>query len=193
MGLSLVTAPTLEPVSLAEAKAHLRVLSSDEDTLIEALVKGAREQAELFTGRAFVTQTWDFTFDNFPDDDCEMISIPKPKLQSVTHVKYIDGALADQTWASSNYRVLIDGERGRIIPVYSGLYPSITTQKNAVSIRFIAGYGDVDDVPQSIKHAMLLMIGHWFEHREEVIVGTIINQIPFGVEHLLWPYRSMLA
>lgn len=203
MGLLLITPPTEEPVSLAEAKAHLRVLSSDEDTLIESLIVAAREYAEIFTGRAFITQTWEYTVDKFCSGGYEQrsylglnqtpIMIPKPKLQDVVSVKYIDGNSAEQTWDSSNYRVLGDGDRGKIVPVFGVYYPFIFEQLNAVTIRFIAGYGNTSSaVPQSIKQAMLLLIGHWFERRENSIVGARTEPIPLGVEELLWSHQSLV-
>lgn len=191
MGLTLVTAPAIEPIDLGEAKAHLRVLSSDEDIYISSLIVVAREFAESFLDRALITQTWDYAIDAFPISSLP-ISIPRPKLQSVSSVKYIDTNGVEQTWGAANYRVLADGDRGRVALAYNTTYPDIRSQLNAVTVRFVAGYGLPADVPQSIKQAMLLLIGNYFERREATIAGTIIAVVPLAVENLLWPHRSLV-
>lgn len=186
MGLKLVTAPEAEPVSLAEAKAHLRVTSADEETLISALIVAAREHCEAWTHRRFVTQTWDLVLDCFPGWSLEF---PNAPLQSVTSVTYVDTAGATQTLDSSEYLVDAQTDPGRIAPAYGLHWPATRDQMNAVTIRFACGYGAAAAVPSAIKAAMLLIVGHLFENREEAVTGTIIAELPFGVPALLAPYR----
>jgi len=189
--LSLVTAPTVEPVSLADAKTHLRVDDDDSNDLIVALIGAARQHVETVTGRALCTQTWDVLFDEFPDDD--PLWLPKAPLQSVTSVGYIDGNGATQTWSSANYTVDAPAgphaQRGRIYPNYGGLYPLTQAIPNAVTVRCISGYGSTAaTVPGPIRAAMKLLIGHWFESREAVS-GDVGMPIPIGVDALLWPFK----
>lgn len=190
--LSLVTAPAAEPVSRSEAKAHLRIEASvtDDDTLIDALIVAAREHVEDFTRRALVTQTWDLKLDAFPCD--AYIKVPLPRLQSVTSITYVDTAGTTQTWSSSDYQVDTASEPGRIAPAYGESWPDTRAgQLNAVTVRFVAGYGAASAVPQKIKQAMLLIIGHWYEHRENVVISAQAQEIPFAAEMLLWPYRVL--
>ncbi len=206
MGLSLVTAPATEPLSLPEAKAHVRVDSDDENDLIRTLIITAREFVESFTHRALITQTWDLQLDGFPATwstvqidarqvDSGAIRFPIPPLQSVTSLSYIDTAGVTQTWAAANYTVDNPqgpkASRGRLVPAWSLYYPVTRTVPNAVTVRFIAGYGDAPLVPSSLKAAMKLLIGNWWLNREagEIIRGSA-DILPFGVEPLLWPYKA---
>ena len=191
MGLVLVTEPVSEPVVATELIDHLRL---DEpvvdDAYIASLGQSAREVAETFTRRAFVTQTWDYLLDEFPTCHGGIITLPLPPLQSVTSVKYLDLAGVEQTLATTEYLVDTKGVRGRIAPAYGKSWPSTRTQMNAVTIRFVCGYGDASKVPQGIKDAILLMVGGGYEHRESIITGTIVDANP-AVKSLLWTHRAL--
>lgn len=199
MALTLVTKPTEEPVTLDEAKAHLRVESTAEDALIQALIAAAREYAESVTGRQLVTATWDLKLDAFPADGAA-IELPKAPLRSITSVTYVDTAGATQTWASGKY--VVDAPSGpealpgRLAPAYGESYPATRDTLNAVTIRFEAGYGTAADVPQAIKQAMLLHIGHLYENRQSVVVGAGAGAaiaVPQATDWLLAPYRVTLG
>ena len=188
MGLVLVTAPAEEPLTLAQAKEHLRATTSDEDALIAMLIRAARRQAESLTHRRLVTQTWDWVLDEFPE---WCVELPYPPLQSVTSVKYIDTAGVEQTLAGSSYQVDAKTQPGRLMPAYGAVWPSTRTETfNAVTVRLVCGYGLAGAVPEDIKAAMLLMIGHLNEHREEVSDFETF-EVPRAAEHLLAPYRVM--
>lgn len=178
------TAPDHEPVDLAEAKAHLRVDGSEEDSLIDALIVAARRQAELTSRRALVTRTLEAQLDCWPQDNC--IELAYPPLQSVTSITYIDSAGASATLPSADYIVDKHSQPGRIVLGYGKSWPSPTLRPGAaITVRYVAGYGDAEDVPQEYKQAMLLLIGHFFEHREAVAAGVTLNTLPLGVEALL--------
>lgn len=188
MGLpKLVTGPTEEPITTAEAKAHLRQTEADEDALIDDLILQAREWTESAIERALVTQTWDLFLDAFPDGD---LRVPLPPLQSVTSVKYTDVDAVTTTFAASNYYVDTVMEPGRIV-LSSGIsWPSVALRPaNAVEVRFIAGYGLAVDVPQRAKGLMHMLIEHWYVNRGSVITGTISKKIEHAVESLKWQLR----
>jgi len=187
MPLAMVTPPAAEPVTLAEAKTHLRVTAADEDTLIDSLIPTARQWAEDFTRRALITQTWDYTLDAFADE----IEIPLPPLQSITSVKYLDTDGVEQTLATTEYTVDTAATRGLVRLAYGKSWPSVRDQANAVTIRFVAGYGNAPAVPAPIKAACLLMLGELYARRETAIVGAPIAPVPVSAEYLLWPYRSL--
>jgi uncharacterized phiE125 gp8 family phage protein len=189
--LSLVTAPEAEPVSLADAKVHLRVTTGDEDSLIDALIHAARELLDGRDGwlnRTLVTQTWDYTLDAFPVED--WIPLPLPPVQEVTAITYedINGNL--QTFGSSNYSLSADKEWApRVLLAANASWPATWDEPEAVTIRMVNGYGDAaEDVPAPIRQAMLLLIGHWYENRETINIGNITSSLPFAVEALLTPY-----
>lgn len=193
MALKISSAPSVEPVSSAEARAHLRVDTSDDDTLIGNLIKAAREYAEQVTRRALVTQTWELTLDEFPGED--EIEIPLPPLQSVTNVKYYDeDGVTVTTMSSADYVVDTYNEPGKIVLTSGSTWPSDTLREaNGVIIKFVAGYGDAGaNVPQAIRQAILLIVGHLYENRENeaVMQGTLQN-VSMGAIALLWPYRVL--
>lgn len=134
--LKTITAPAAEPVSLAEAKLHLRVDHAADDDLIEALIVSAREDAEHRIGRALVMQTLEQVLDAFPD----AIYLDMPPIQSVTSVKYLDTAGAEQTLNPSAYTADLDSAPGSIIPAYGAAWPSARDMPNAVRARYVAGY-----------------------------------------------------
>lgn len=191
MALVLVTAPAAEPVTLTEAKAHLRVDVSSDDTLITSLIVAAREHVESYTGRALISQTWDLFLDGFPD--CE-IELPRARVQSITSVTYTDANGDAQTWAAAKYQADSKSEPARLKPAYGESYPSTRADTfNTVTVRFVAGYGDdAADVPQLIKNGMLFLIAHLYENREAVM-GTsfqgFLAEAPLGVKALLYPFK----
>lgn len=183
--LILTTAPAVEPVSLEEAKLHLRLDITADDTLVYSLIQAAREKCEEYTWRALITQTWDLFLDGFPSN---AIKLPNPPLQSVTGVYYTPDGGAEQTVTSTDYIVDTRGEPGRIILATGKSWPGNSlTPTNGVRVRFVCGYGAAGaNVPQKLRQGMLLLIGHLYENREAVFMGrTAPVMLPFGVQ-MLW-------
>lgn len=191
MSMVVATAPTVEPVTLAEARAHLRVDMVDDDVLIEGLVKAVREYLEVHVlRRALLTQTWDMYLDAWPESD--RVAIPLPPLQSVTYVKYTDDTGAISTFASSSYLVDTVSEPGRLVLKSGYTWPGTTLQVvNGVNVRFVCGWSAAASVPKPIKQAILLMVGDLYENRENTLIGQglTIKELPFAVQALLMPYR----
>ncbi len=198
VGLTLVTAPASEPVSLAEAKDHCRIAQAVtyEDALVTGLIRAAREHVETYTHRALLTQTWADKRDAFPCDRDEALWLPMPPVSSVTSITYIDTAGTSQTWAASLYTTDLPSgpyaRAGRIVPAYSEYYPATRGVINAVTIRFVCGYGaTAATVPSSLLAAMQILIATWYgPGREAVNIGNIVTQIPQTVEALLWPFKA---
>ncbi len=186
--LTINTEPAEEPVTLAEIKDQLRVTGTDNDTYLTALIKTARRRVEFILGRALITQTWDLYLDRFPSVDSIPVELFRPPLQSVTHIKYYDNNDVEQTWPSAEYAVDTDSRKGRIYPNRNESYPSTRHFHKDVNIRYVAGYGAAADVPQDIKHAIMLIIGHYERNREDSS-GFHIFKIPDGVMALLAPYK----
>jgi uncharacterized phiE125 gp8 family phage protein len=189
MGLSIVTQPASEPLSLAEAKSHLRVDISDDDTLIGEYIESARVFAEGVTRRAFVAQTWDFTLDRFP---LGAIKLPVQPVTSVSYVQYVDTAGSTQTFTEgtspdvAKYDVFTDGPRSTIVPKYNQVWPDTRDHPNVVTVRFVAGY---TAFPADLKQALRLLVGHQYENREAVIIGfTVIEELPLAVQSFLSPF-----
>lgn len=258
----LIAEPTVEPVTLAQAKAHLRVTSASEDALISTLIKAARGYAESFCTKALVLQSRQLLLDELPG----CIEIRHGPVRAVQSIQYLDSAGVLQTLATTEYR--LDKHAGRIVEAYDKTWPETYDEPNAVKVNYTAGLvlpftadaatdvltsaghgfaaadqlqvstlggtlpsglaastnyhvrdatadtlklaatagGAAIDItangtapnvlgnfPAEIHAAMLLLIGHLFEHREETISGTIIATLPMGVEPLLAPHRLLRA
>jgi len=190
MGSKIYAAPTEEPVSLAEAKLHLRVDISEDDTLIASLITAARELVEQQSWRALVSQTWDLYLDVIPAE--AELKLPRPPLVSVTGVYYTPDGSTEQTLAASNYAVDAVSQPGRIVLKTGGSWPGDTLSiVNGFKVRYVAGYGAASAVPVRYKQAILLLVGHWYAHREAV--GTPGAPMALAVEALLAPYRQWSA
>jgi uncharacterized phiE125 gp8 family phage protein len=189
MSLTLITPPTSEPVSLAEARAHLRETGTEEDGLIAGYLLAAREFAETHTGRALMAQTWDQTEDALGDG----IRLRKTPVALVTSVQYLDADGVEQMLASDQYRVVrrAAGETV-IVPAFGVVWPATQAVEGAVTVRYVAGYGTGPGVlPEAIRQAILLLVGHWFANREAVNAGAAPSELPMGVEALLFPHRVL--
>lgn len=171
---TLQTAPTTEPLSIADIKEHLRIDDSvtDHNTELAALIIVARKYVEEVTRRGLITQTWDYWLDRFPFGDRE-IELPRSPVSSVDSITYVDENGTEQTWASSNYTVDTDSEPGRIYLAYNKRWPAIRSQRKAVKIRFVAGYGDAVDVPDDVIHAMKLHCELLFDKPDEKYAKTL--------------------
>ena len=177
--LYLVTAPAVEPVTVADAKVQCRIDHGVEDPFLQDnLIVGARQWAEAFTGRAFITQTWELKLPYFLD----VIELPRPPLVSVTSIKYLDTSNTLQPWAEANYIVtgIASEARGRIEPAYGISYPSTLLVPDAVRIIYVAGYGAAAAVPQGIKDAILYHVAESYTNRERPDYSL--------AERTIWPW-----
>lgn len=183
--LTLVVPPASEPMTTAQAKKHLRVDGADEDEEIASLISAARVEAERVTGRQLLTATLAFSMDRFPPE----IRLPRPPLQSVESITYIDNAGVQQTMASGDYHVDFDTKPARITPTYGKCWPWPRWQTGAVVVTFVAGETAISDIDPMIIHAMRLMIGGWYANRETVVVGSTATVLPMGADSILMARR----
>lgn len=186
--VSLAGAPSCEPITLAEAKLHLRVDADDDDDLITALIQGAREWAENYTRRSFVQRGLELRMDSFPAE----ILLPRGPVQSVTAVKYTDSAGSLQTVSTDLYQTDLYGTPPRIVLVSGATWPTPKLGAvNAVLVQYTAGYpepetspqGMADNVPAAVKAAIKILVGYWYENREAAA------QVPMAVKALLAPFE----
>jgi len=153
--------------------------------LIINLIEAARRWCENFQKRTYIEQSITWTLDEFPD----YFTVPRPRLISVTSIKYYDTDGVQQTLANTVYDVDAENEPGRIALAYNQTWPTIRPIVNAVEVIYKAGYGIArTDIPENIRHAMKILIGHWYEHRESVSEDKLI-EVPMAVKSLLWQDR----
>lgn len=183
MSLSLTTPPGGEPVTLAEAKAHLKVDTDDDDALIEALISAARARIEWHTGRALMTQGWTLWLDAWPANG--IVEIPLPPLQSVLSVTVFASDDSASVLDGDAYRVGTASAPGRLA-LKSALAPPVATLRNTdgIAIAFVAGYGEASDVPAAIRQAILCIVADLYTHR-----GDADSLVGITAQDLLAPYR----
>lgn len=194
MKIKLISAPSVEPITTAQAKSHLNITVSDDDTYIDLLITAAREHIENYLNRKLITQTWDIWFNSWPDED--FIMLPFGNLQSVSTFAY-DDSDGDTTALVENTDFVVDADStmGRVVLEYGESWPGDTLHpKNPINIRFICGYGDAgSDIPEAIKHAMKLLISELYEQREitEIMhrTGGIMRTELMAFDSLLSSYR----
>jgi uncharacterized phiE125 gp8 family phage protein len=195
MYVLIVTPPAAEPVLLAELRSHCRVTTNDEDGVLAGYLLAARQWTENYTGRALVTRTYDGKIESaWPIVDCvNRIVLPMPPMLAVESINYVDANGASQLLAANQYQVSIGALFGQITPAYGVTWPTVRDQIDAITVRYSAGYGiDSSFIPEPIRQAVLMMGGHFFEHREAAITGSSVATMPLAVESLLAPYRDFL-
>ena len=153
MPLQILQEPAVEPLTLAEAKLHLRVDIPDDDALIAAIITSVRQYAETITRRAFIQQVWSYVLDSFPGPTLigvpwgktftlprHAIEIEKSRVQQVLAVNYLDMSGTPQVMPAADYTVDYTSEPCRITPVFGQIWPIPLPQIGAVNVRFVAGY-----------------------------------------------------
>lgn len=184
MRLVLIEPPAVEPLTAEEVKARLSIGSEVSDEVLDALIAAARQQidgADGWLGRAFISQTWRGTLDGFP---CSEIGIPLPPLQDILSVQHTDGDGMTQELDPAEYQI-VQGRRAYIIPAFGKSWPATRCTRDAVTIEFIAGYGDdPEDVPEPIRTAIALQTRHLISlaSRDAGLTQRIVN----GVSSRTW-------
>ena len=183
MKYAVTTAPSTEPISLAEAKLHLRTITGDttEDTaILTPLISAAREYCENITGRAIAKQT----VKAYPEKFESVMDLPRAPIRSITAIKYVDENNTTTTMDAADYA--LDGEYGRLAIL---TIPSFTPRAlNPIEIEYEAGY---TTTPKLIRQAMLLLIGHWYINREAVATGAVTTvEIDMTTRALLRQYKD---
>jgi uncharacterized phiE125 gp8 family phage protein len=159
--LRLIAPPATEPVSLTEAKLHLKVDGSTDDALIAALISAARMLCEAYQGRGYITQTWELTLDAFPESPFEL---PVAPLATITSIKYRDTAGTETTLSASDYVLDLSAEPGRVALADGKSWPSVSLYPvGGVKIRYTVGG---ESAPANVKQAILLTVGGWYEDRQ---------------------------
>lgn len=183
--MRIITPPAIEPITLADARLHLRVTHTDEDALIANLIGVARTDAENELQRSIITQTREIARDRFPS----AIELPFGPVSSVASIRFDDVDGVEQLLDPATYRVDTYRLTGWVVPAAGFSWPATRNHVNAVRVRYVAGYGPlIADVPLPIRHWILIRLAQLFEHREQVVVGATVATVPY-VDRLLDPYR----
>lgn len=206
MPITQTTAPSVEPVTLADQKNHLRVDSdlTNDDTLIAMFIGAARRHAEVYTGRSFISQAWRLTLDSFPGPALmgvpygtpyslpgHAVLLERGPVLAITQITYQAMDSSWQTMPSNNYVAELSGPMGRVTPVFGQIWPVTLPQIGAVRVDYTAGYGPaVTDVPEGIRQWIMMRAATLYENREEVAILNRgkVDLLPY-IDGLLDPYR----
>jgi uncharacterized phiE125 gp8 family phage protein len=185
--LKVATPPAVEPVTLAEAKQHCRIDGTADDAYVSSLVVAARQWVEAYMDESLVHQQLVMRLDGFPPE----IEMPKPPMATagtttaitLTYTLNENGQTA--ALSTTAYRVDRDSRPGVLRPLYGGSWPSYLEDYNSVTVSWWAGRGaDGGSVPQSVRNAILMLVGVWYERRMAAD-ATGSTEVPFGVKALL--------
>jgi uncharacterized phiE125 gp8 family phage protein len=188
MSLVMTSGPALEPVSLAEAKAHLRVDGTLEDALVQSLIVTARLHIEAALGLALITQGWSYFLDRWPK--AGRLVLPLRPVAAISQIRVWNDEGVAETVPASHF--LLDGQGFPPRLVSTSGAPPLESGRavNGIEVAFTAGFGATPgDVPATIRHALLLLVAHWYENREPVEIGQAVNAVPSMVSDLLAPHR----
>jgi uncharacterized phiE125 gp8 family phage protein len=202
MTWSVTTPPTGEPITLAEAKTHLRVDAdaAAEDALISGLITAARQHVEDVCERAVLLQSWTLRLDAFPrvclgdvrasERGDDRIFLPGGLVSEVTSVKYTDSDGIEQTLGTGAYIANLPSDPARISPAYGIDWPTARKQRESVTVVYKVGYADAASVPAALKAAMLLIVGDLYANREASVAGQPLTDNR-ALARLLLPYKRI--
>lgn len=182
MGYVQSTPPTTTVLATSDVKSHLRVDFDDDDVYLNGLIHTAERYAERYTGRQFMSATWTLTLDHFPycgtgpfDNEIILRYPPLASVDSITYVNSSSGTTS--TWSSSEYQVETNEHKGRVSPAYNYVWPTPRAEPGAVTVTFTAGATSSTNVPIEARHAMKMLVGHWYCNRLDVVNTGVTPQM----------------
>lgn len=188
MTVLLITPPALEPVSLDEAKAHLRLTGSDDDDYVSALIVAARLQVETAIRRVLIDQTWRIFLDDWPRDG--LVELPVGPVRSITEILVYDADGEPAPLAASAWRLDAASTPARLKLLGVGPHPG--RPLNGIEIDLVAGWGASGlAVPQPLRLAIMMLVARWYENREGAGFGIVPSVVADAFEALVAPFRSM--
>lgn len=197
----LTVEPTIEPILLRDAKTHLRI-SEDvyaDDAYVAALIKAVRRVCESYCEMQIMAATYEAYLPNFPNswdsnygDLDNEIQIIKHPVNAISKIEYYDTANELQLLSTAQYDAFVEGKPATIKRETSYSWPSTYTRQKAIIITFTAGYTNPDDVPEDLKQGMMMLLGHLYENRQDVVSGISIAEVPQASKYLWNPYKLKL-
>lgn len=199
MNYKIVTGVSEEVVSLAEIRNWCRIDDdmTDDDAMLQRLIRTARRQAEKFTGQFIGIQSIIVAYDEFPCGSALAIGYP---VRSITSLTYVDPDDVTQTMSAADYTLDDFSKPSYLILRSAADWPDYSRAANAVQIALSVGYAPDGDSPPAawpiepdIKTAICLAAAEWYENRENAVLGTIVSELPEGVRRILQPHRIELG
>lgn len=186
-GIKRISRQAPSVVSLDQAKRQIRVLDNDSDSELQELILHATSRVENITGIPLSTCQYEQTFDRWsPFGDA--MRLTKWPVQSLDSIQYIDTNGTTQTLATTQYKFSDYRRPARFYRAYSVAWPTVRDEVDSVLVTYTAGYANSGDAPEDIVKAILFLIGHWWQHREPELVGTISKSLPHALDDMLVDY-----
>jgi uncharacterized phiE125 gp8 family phage protein len=170
----LITAPATEPVTPADLRLFGRIPSDVSDATLTPLIKSAREAAEDYQNRAYITQAWELIGDTIPTCD---IDLPLPPAIALTSVTITDTTGTATTVPTTDFTLDTSGGKARLSLKYGKNYPAVTPEKAGVAIRWTCGYGAASAVPERIKTAIILGALWYYDHPAEPMTEAFFKEL----------------
>ena len=190
MALLRTSAPAVPPVTLSDAKAHLRVDGTDEDALITSLIETATAHVERTVGLALITQGVTIVRDAWPDN--WLVELPLSPVQTITNITTFEADGGSFIFDTGHWFSDTISHPPRIVLHGTAPWPRPGRRANGIEIVVTAGFGNApEDVPEPIRQALLLLVAHWFERREPVVLEEEPYEIPDTVSTLLNAYKPV--
>ena len=193
MALLRIDDSAVEPISLDEAKAHLRLDTDDDDALVSSLITAARVHIEQVLGHITVEQTWVEVRDAWPAYGPGVggeVRLSLGPVRNLLEIRVVDPSGSAASIPASDYFTDVVSVPARIGLTDGAVWPQPGRAMNGIEIEFTAGYGlAAEDVPQPLRQAVLLLVAHWYEQREPVAVGSTMTELPHMVAGLVAPFR----
>lgn len=179
----LVAGPAVEPLSLEEARLHLRLDDTQEDDLVASLIKAARLMLESATRLKFVSQNWRLSIATVPTG--RAIRVPLAPVLSVEAVRFFDAAGVETLVDAGLYQLRRGSE-----PALVTLKPGFPDAAGGIEVDLVAGFGpSASDVPEPLRHAVRMLVAYWFENRGDEVHKSA--RLPADVALMIAPYRSL--
>ena len=187
--ITVQTGHDFSGLALNDAKAHLRVDHVHEDDLITGLIKASTAFVEDLAGISLLPTTLKATVASFGDG----VELRRGPIKVISSVQYFDldgtlQTLGGSAWHSPES----DRNRRWVLPAPEQSWPSHQTRCDAIQVLYQAGYADADSIPEPVKHALRLLVGHWYTNRGPVNIGNITSDLSFTVEALLSPFTDLV-
>lgn len=197
MILTRVVDAESEAVSLIDLKQHLRIDEAEDHDVLNLLITAVRHAVEEHIERSIITTQWKVELDGFPAlgydrlgtgvvATNDILTLPMQPIQSIQSIQYYDSADVQQTLSAPSYQFDVTG---RVKPVSGTLWPTTYPRINAVEVNYTAGYTDAGQIPENLRLALKLLIGHYEQNREDSAFSQV-NSIPNGAKYLLNPFRT---
>ena len=187
--LSVTTPATTQIITTAVAKTYLKVDVSDDDTLIDNLIKAATHSAEEYTNRYFEDTVLKMVGDTWTD----IATLYKSPVISVSSIKYYDSDDSQQTLHASVYLVDTVSNPCQISLQVDQSFPNLSNRAMAVEVNYTVGDSAESSATELITQAVLLLVGHWYQNRESVVVGRTATEVPLGAKMLLDQYKIQVC